>query len=174
VAKKLACATSKTRTAEAEFDTTQAQNKIKLERALGIAQMNLIECKNKAKMEKIRVKVKSEMKLIQEKSSVEAVALQRNQEIKTGSYQIEAEAQSQAFKIRTIAEAKRDADLLEAEGLSAIAEAQIQNYSHPSLLQLEMMKCWIQGIGHLTKVAQPTIVLQTAGKKKIGGEGPNS
>jgi len=165
VAEKLANATSNTRTAEAEFDLTQAKNKIRLEVAQSDASLKLIDSENHAKLKKIDVEVESELKIIAEQSKVKAQAMKRDQEIKTKAFEVESKANAEALKIRAIAEAKRDSDLLEAEGLKALAEAQIAKCSNPSLLQLEMMRHWVEGMGYLSQVPQPAVLLRDNGEE---------
>jgi len=166
VAKKLAAATSNTRTAEAKFDLTQAKNKIQLETAQAVADLKLIGVENQAKIKRINVEVKSELQLIEQKSNVQAKAMKQDQEIKTSSYEVEAKAEANALHIRTLAEAERDAAILEAEGLKALADAQIAKVSNPALLQLEMMKLYVEGMGHLAMVPQPSVVLRSSDEGK--------
>ena len=113
----------------------------------------------------------AEMRLIQEKASAESAALKRSQEIKTEAENIRSQASTEAARLREIAQAKRDAALLEAEGQKALAEAQIKLYQNPQVLQLEMMKLWVQGCEALAKQQQPALLLQGGGGGGSGGMG---
>jgi uncharacterized membrane protein YqiK len=148
VADKLAAATSNTRTAEAEFDLTLAQSKIRLEKAQVDAREKMIVQNNEAKIEKISVETKSALRLIEERTKAEAETIK-----------LQASANAEALQIKTIAMAKRDAALLEAEGLKALAEAAIVQYSDPHVMQLKMMELWVQAAHHLSKAPTPTVVM---------------
>eukprot|EP00463_Aulacantha_scolymantha_P004769 TRINITY_DN5921_c0_g1_i1.p1 TRINITY_DN5921_c0_g1~~TRINITY_DN5921_c0_g1_i1.p1 ORF type:complete len:128 (+),score=21.98 TRINITY_DN5921_c0_g1_i1:1295-1678(+) len=96
--------------------------------------------------------------------------MKRNQEIKTYCDQIEKAALAEASKIRKLAEANRDAAKLEAEGKKALAEAAIMKYSNPNILQIEMMKQWVQGCKKLINCPQPAVLLQSgSGEGGISG-----
>jgi len=169
VAEKLATATSMTRTTEAEFDLVQAKNKIRIEKARTDANEKLIAQTNEAQVKKIKVENQSQLALIEQKATVEAKAMKRDQEIKTYCDQIEKQAIAEATKIRRIAEAKRDAAKLEAEGKKALAQAAILKYSDPNILQLEMMKLWVEGCKKLVNAPQPAVLLQSGNSE--GGPG---
>jgi len=157
VADKLAAATSNTRTAEAEFDLTLAQSKIRLEKAQVDAREKLIVQNNEAKIEKISVETKSALRIIEEKTKAEAETIK-----------LQAAANAEALQIKTIAMAKRDAALLEAEGLKALAEAAIVQYSDPHVMQLKMMELWVSAAQHLSKAPTPTVVMHQGGENDGG------
>jgi len=171
VAEALAAATSNTRTAEAEFDLVQAENKIRIEKARTDANEKLIAERNSAKVKKIEVESRSQLALIQQKSEVEAKAMQRNQEIKTYCDKIEKAALAEKKKIISIATAKRDAAKFRAEGQKALAEAAILKFSDPNILQLEMMKHWMQGCKNLINAPQPAVLLQSGSQGATGAQG---
>jgi len=81
---------------------------------------------------------------------------------------LQAAASAEALQIKTIAMAKRDAALLEAEGLKALAEAAIVQYSDPHVMQLKMMELWVQAAHHLSKAPTPTVVMHQ-GSDSDGG-----
>lgn len=171
VADKLASATSHTRTAEAEFDLTQAQTRIRLEKAQADAQEQLIVQTNGAKIKKIDAENHSQTKLIQEKALAQAESLKRKQEMETEAQlvmtrtearasEIHQLAEARAKELTTIARAERDADLLRAEGQKALAEASIVRLSNPNVLQLEMMKLYVEASEYLAKAPTPAVLLQ--------------
>jgi hypothetical protein len=180
VADKLADATSNTRTAEAEFDLTLAEARIRLEKAQANAQEQLIVQTNGAKIKKIDAENNSQTKLIQERALAQAEALKRAQEIKTETDMIEARAAAKACELQrltearvkeitALAEAERTADLLRAEGQKALADAQIKKFSNPQILQLEMMKHYVEATRALASAPTPAVLLQQSGGGGGGG-----
>merc|ERR1712179_290308 len=79
-------------------------------------------------------------------------------------------AEARAKELKFIAEAQRDADLLRAEGQKALAEAQIVQYSNPNVLQLEMMKLYVDSCKYLAKAPVPAVLLQ----QNAGGSGEDN
>lgn len=174
VADKLANATSNTRTAEAEYDLTLAEARIRLEKAQANAQEQLVIQTNGAKIKKIDAENNSQTTLIQKRAEAEAAALTLRQEMQTEAEQIEQRAKSRALEMNRLAQARademqllakaeRDADLLRAEGQKALAEAQIVQYSSPQVLQLEMMKLYVEACKAMATAPTPAVLLQQSG-----------
>lgn len=158
VADKLAAATSNTRTAEAEFDLTLAQSKIRLEKAMVDAKEKLILQKNETQIERIDTEARSQLRLIEERANAEAEIIRKQNG-----------AKAESIKITMLAQATRDAALLEAEGAKARAEAQIAEFSDPSLMRIRMMELWVQGAECLAKTPTPQVLLQSGGGGDHGG-----
>jgi len=137
---------------------------------------------NGAKIKKIDAENNSLTKLIQERSLAEAEALKRKQEMDTEADLVmtrtnaKAEemlrlAEARAKELRFIAEAERDADLLRAEGQKALAEAQIVQYSNANVLQLEMMRLYVEASKYLATAPVPAVLLQQNMGGSSGDEG---
>jgi regulator of protease activity HflC (stomatin/prohibitin superfamily) len=169
VEESLANATAQTRQAEAQYELQRATNVTALARAQAEAEQKIIKQKNEAQAREIDTTSKTNALISQAKAESEALFIRAK---KDAEGKVEAQkVAADAAEYQALAEMK--ASKARAEGMVAIAEAQLVSLKDPNYLKLELMKLEVERARYMSKVATPAVVFNS-GSGSGGSEANNS